>query len=271
MKDDEKTARGPARGGRAPVVRSTAPAGTPSSRGASPFDAVPAVRRVPSDRPMDTLTPPRTVGGQTARLKIPDSDAGQAQAKEPAPASRTVGGTMRLAPAPTIDPPAPDVDWDSKPAPAPAPVAPAPPAAPAPAPVASGPAAKPRVPTPAAQKAAPASGDDDDDDRTDWSSPLPVAVGLVFFAVGSMIGMTIDGRMRAGGVAPPPAITATASAEPTAAAPVKTAPAPVATASATASVAPVVTATARPTAPVPHGTGASSGPGKRPGKPGLPF
>lgn len=288
MKDDENTARGPARTARAPIVRSTAPAGTPSQREGSPYDAMPAtVRRGPSDRPMETLTPPRTVGGQTARLKIPDSDQGTqgtqgthgklgtaGAAPDPAPGSRTVGGTMRLAPAPTLEPPIPDVDWDSKPAPAPvpavvppAPAASAPRGAPAAAPIPLPPPRAASAASSASQAATPRAGEGD---AVDWWSPLPVGVGLIFFAVGCMVGMTIDGRMRPPAAQPVASATAGASVEP---------PAPVKpTIAAPTAVAPAVTASARPVQP-PHGPGVSTGPGgKRPGpgpgpggRPGLPF
>ena len=265
MKDDEKTARGPARAVRAPIGRSTAPAGTPSPRGGSPYDAMPAtVRRAPSDRPMDTLTPPRTVGGQTARLKIPEADPYAVVALEPVPPSRTVGGTMRLAPALTMEPPIPDVDWDSKPAPAPAPAPPAPMTS-TPRGISGGaptPLAPPLAVTPA-----------DDSERVDWLSPLPVAVGLVFFAVGSMVGMTIDGRMRAAARAAQPVASAAPSGSASVIAPVNTATAAPPVPVVTAAVAQQGTATARPVQPPSHPTGASTGAGtKRPGgRPGLPF
>src|SRR5262245_58225747 len=81
MGHDDKTARG---GERArPGMRVTAPAGTPIRRSPEdPFVPPPypsqeprlTPARIPSDRPKDTLSPLRTVGGQTARLNIPDDE-----------------------------------------------------------------------------------------------------------------------------------------------------------------------------------------------------
>ena len=101
MREDEKTAdgrHGPD-SGKALIVRTTAPAGTPVRRspvasqdgslpawdgqGSSSMPAlpspVPSVHggpgRFQSDRPIDTMTPARTVGGHTARLNVPEGGA----------------------------------------------------------------------------------------------------------------------------------------------------------------------------------------------------
>src|SRR5690349_16922222 len=103
MEDDEKTT---ARAKSGEPVRTTAPAGTPVNKSPS--------GRPPSDRPVDTITPARTVGGRTARLKTPDIDeVTRPRSRDPEPeydpppsgplqsAGRTVGGnTMKLA---TVD------------------------------------------------------------------------------------------------------------------------------------------------------------------------
>src|SRR5262245_43283321 len=115
MDSDEKTARGmpgpprpraaPPAGGpqssptppSVPIGRPTAPVGTPNRISASPDPGAPLdppppppPRRVPSDRPMDTLTPPRTVGGHTARLNIPEGEL--APPSDPVPPKKAPSG-----------------------------------------------------------------------------------------------------------------------------------------------------------------------------------
>src|SRR5690348_5347279 len=101
MDDDEKTVRdggrGPLRALSPKVVRTTAPVGTPVDPAAP--------QRIPSDRPMSALTPPRTVGGHTARLNVPEGEASPAAPAEAHGPARAVGGTMRMAPAPTLNDP----------------------------------------------------------------------------------------------------------------------------------------------------------------------
>src|SRR5580704_11650782 len=96
MREDEKTARGRhgPDSGKPLIVRTTAPAGTPARRspvapedgalpvlgahGSSPMPPLPSptpgahagAGRFPSDRPVNTASQPRTVGGHTARLNI---------------------------------------------------------------------------------------------------------------------------------------------------------------------------------------------------------
>jgi hypothetical protein len=246
MDDEENTARGglgpprvaPAPG--APVHRSTAPAGTPA-KPSDPANPMPAARS-PSDRP-------RTVGGHTARLNIaeepvpPSYEAalGVRRAPEPAEsAPRSAGGTMRIQLTPTLTGP-------------PEPAAPEPPS--------------PAI-APASAAAPPAAFDDGE--LPAWKSPLAVAVGLVFFAMGSMLGVAIDARLAARGRAPEAAHTAAASATASVAAPPPpptppaTAPAPSATASAIPS--------AKPSAAAPPRGGATRPPSGKPvGKPGLIF
>jgi hypothetical protein len=193
------------------------------------------------------MTPPRTVGGHTARLNV-DAPAHETPAAEAAidangPGSRTVGGTMRLAPG----------------APVHAPIADTAPMAAVPDPV------PPTVGGNVAEGIA-------------WLSPLPVAVGLVFFAVGSMITLAADGRF--GGRAPAsaasaPTVVATASAAPTvtataavhSAAPAVHSAAPTTTTSATA---PAATATTRPHV-APQTPRSTAQPKGKPTRPALPF
>lgn len=266
MDDEENTARGglgPPRA-HAPVHRSTAPAGTPA-KPSDPANPVPA--RTPSDRP-------RTVGGHTARLNIaeeavpPSYEAalGVRRAPEPAePAPRHGGGTMRIQVAPTLTgPPAPEA--------APQPAAAA---APRPAAALQPAAAQPALGQPASAVAPPAALPEGDIPA--WKSPLSAAVGLVFFATGSMLGVGIDARIaaraRALGPAPTAAATASSSAPPappsaSAAAPPSASAAPPPAAPASASPAPRPSSSAA--APPRAGT-ARPPVGKPGGKSGLIF
>ena len=296
--DDENTARGglgPPRAKPAPIVRSTAPAGTPA-RPADPAAPYPGAGHGSySDRAVNKLTPPRTVGGHTARLNVGDGDqlaAGGDQAgidteppleAPPAPPSRSVGGTMRLAPAPEIAPPPaaraaraaprrvqPTIHDEDAPPPPP------PRAAPAPAP--SRPRAK-ASPAPVAPIAMPAPVVPlvlvEPDAGSAWLTPLSAAVGLVFFAMGSMIALVIDGRLTRPRAAPPAetaAAIATAAPSPkpaaTPAAVVSAAP----TVSATAVAAPVHTARAPMLPPrPPHPPPPPPPQGRNPSRPALPF
>ncbi|MFT3769382.1 MAG: hypothetical protein QM820_28425 [Minicystis sp.] len=287
MNDDENTARGgfgPPRAAPPPGVRTTAPVGTPVD---------PAAARVPSDRPLAGsgaapvgpigsppapnlgVSPTRTVGGHTARLKAGDVEAAM-PSLEPEPIatiSRTVGGTMRMAPAPSLSP------ADAQPA------APQGAVASSPVHVTASTEPQPLRPAPAAAAptiaAPPVAAPPDPVDGHAWSSPLAVAVGLVFFAVGSMIALAADGRLagRAPAAAVSSAATAAVAAPPPKVAPtVNVAPEPATSASAVVSAS--ATASAAPAAPAnaatqPRPQGASQGrqpphsPSQPPHKPGT--
>lgn len=297
--DDENTARGglgPPRAKPAPFVRSTAPAGTPAKPAdpAAPYPG--AGHGSHSDRAVNALTPARTVGGHTARLNVDDGDQPAAVGDqagidtEPplvapaAPPSRSVGGTMRLAPAPEIAPPPaaraarsaprrvqPTIDDEGAPPPPPPPrAAPAPssPQAKSPAPVAPAAPAAPIAPIATPAHAEPDAG-------STWLTPLSAAVGLVFFAMGSMIALVIDGRLTRPRAAPP---AETAAAIATAAPSAKPAATPAAivsaapTATATAVAAPVHTARAPMLPPRPPYPPPPPPPqGRNPSRPALPF
>jgi hypothetical protein len=263
MREDEKTARGRngPDSGKPLIVRTTAPAGTPvrrspvgspdsalpgrDARGSSPMPALPSPTpsghskpgRFHSDRPMDTMTPARTVGGHTARLNIPEGvpepplvpedrapSSGPVAAPAPSipvdlppPASHTVGGTMRM---PTVDPTE------------------AAPKAPAAAPPRRGSSAS--------------SPDGEGTFGERLLAPISVAVGLVFFAMGSLGTLTVEVR-RADPEAKGPAVTpsvASASAAPNVHA-AATASAVAPTAPAAPSSAPVATISAPATAATP--------------------
>ncbi|APR87201.1 putative Fe-S oxidoreductase [Minicystis rosea] len=218
-------------------MRTTAPVGTPVD---------PAASRVKSDRPGPApmgpaagappasvgpgLAPSRTVGGHTARLNVGDGESALSipvtvdVARDPsAPTARAIGGTLRMQT--TEGPPK---------APQPLP-APAPP--PALAPVVSGPAD-------------PALG-------LAWTSPLTVAVGLVFFAVGSMIALAASGRLAGRAPAAPmeSSVAASASAVPSVK-PTTTPTTPTAAvtaASTSTAAAPNVATTPRPPSGAPRG------------------
>jgi hypothetical protein len=230
MDQDEKTARGHAR---VPVVRATPPVGTPLS----PHAPTPPA-------PAPSASQPRTVGGHTARLLDEDLllidplgsssvpfDPDLAMGTSPPspglgdpppnagltalgdPPSQTLGGTARLLTVSPEDAAAAKRELDEK----------APDGDPVPI----------HEDTPSAhaapRPAAPRHGADDDDEPSFFSrlfAPLSVGVGLVFFAMGSMLELTIDGRanmIRAQGAAsalaaPPPqrapSATATLTAPP---------------------------------------------------------
>lgn len=190
--------------GKVRVGRVTAPAGTPARSGPpSGFGS--------GDIAGDMLSSPRTVGGHTARLNVgdtgdspshglgegplssprsprmdvrggalgvvprplasaPSQNSGATADRSP-PSSRTVGGTMRLAPAVNVLPDAPPLPDD------------------------------PRLRGPVR---AGLSGE-----PSGLVSPLAVAVGLVFLAVGTMIGLTIEVR-RSRSAAPPPWVAVSA-------------------------------------------------------------
>jgi hypothetical protein len=276
MDDDEKTVRGghgPPRALSPQVVRTTAPVGTPVDPAAP--------QRVPSDRPMSALTPPRTVGGHTARLNVPEGEAASPAALQNGPGGgRTVGGTMRMAPAPTLDdegaiPGAPPsipvtVSTPGEPGGSAARSPNAPGLQPAPA------TTKPAVPHAVAAVAAEAG------DVVAFLSPIAVSVGLVFFAVGSMIALAADGRFGGRGREPgpahvteaPAAVTVTAAPAPppkATATPVATAVLPAAPTAPTATVvAPPVPSPREPRTPppLPSHTGTRT---KQPPRPDLPF
>lgn len=216
MKEDENTGRGGPGRPRAATVRTTAPVGTP------------APQRMKSDRPIPQATEsqPRTVGGHTARLNVDEgamsaakADAEKAAAAPIAPAVASPAVASLAVASPAVASPAVAAVAPAVPAPvavvapaAPAPVAAAAPAAPAPRPITATapmevvphqPPPTPPVPVtttaplPAASiggatpaPAAVAAGPD----LHVWSSPMVVSVGMVFFAVGSMIALAADGR-----------------------------------------------------------------------------
>jgi hypothetical protein len=291
--DDKSTARGgegpPISSRRAPVIRTTAPAGTPAHP-AEPFLAesgplggaamkgpmMSGPPRAPSpaghsDRPLNGITPPRTVGGHTARLNVASEAPPDSMPSVPS----VHGGTVRMLTPPDLGPPpsappqavsvpiplGPSVSTKERAPAASVTTGPFPTGAP-PAALAGAPP-KELAPPSASTKPAPhvaasagqASASRPADDRSlpiDWLSPMPVAVGIISFALGCMIGLVADMRIARNRPAPvPEAATATAAAP----RPAKTAEAaptaPRASATAHASAAPAAT-TAAPTKPAPH-------------------
>jgi hypothetical protein len=272
MHEDDKTARGRhgPDSGKPLIVRTTAPAGTPARRspvsgpdgalpvlgahGSSPMPALPSPApgahvgpaRFQSDRPVDTMTPPRTVGGHTARLNVaegivvpplaPDDAAfgGDAPAagvgpraapRSPAPIAgpsipveleppsapappRTVGGTMRM---PTVEPGA----------------------------------EPPKANAPAKGKPAAPAGEGEPTFGQRLFAPVSVAVGLVFFALGAIGTLTFEtlwgglARAPVAAAGTPTAATATAPPGATSAAPSLSTPPP--TVASATSAAPVAT------------------------------
>ena len=207
MDQDDKTA-GMRRG--VPVSRSTAPAGTPYP--VAPPSPAPFV-------PVPTASQPRTVGGHTARLLVPEEEplvfdsfgssslpllvhdgppvsAPLSLEPEPRPppppetALRSAAGTMRL---PTASPDAGDTAKQP----------PLGPAAPSPKPTAMSPVAT----TAAAEGSL---------FLARLFAPVSVAVGLVFFAMGSMIALTVEGRLIQFSItsAPPPATVSSPASPP---------------------------------------------------------
>ena len=182
MDPDEKTERGH----RSPAVRSTAPAGTP----------YPVVPNPPPAVPKPSASQPRTVGGHTARLAVPEDaiefdPLGPGSSEPPlprpigGPISTTIGGTQRLdvvSPEEAAaakkelerqsDPPSKKEPPSSGKAPV------------APTVIDPSLSAKPPKPATAAGGSRLAA----------LFAPMSVAVGLVFFAMGSMIGLVIEGR-----------------------------------------------------------------------------
>jgi hypothetical protein len=209
MDQDEKTERGH----RSPAVRSTAPAGTP----------YPVVPNPPPAVPKPSASQPRTVGGHTARLAIPEDDAlaiefdplGPGSSEPPLPRplghggtgaepiSRTMGGTQRLDAVSSEQAEAARRELEAPPA-----SAKEPPSAKAPvAPTVIDPSlsAKPPAPATAARSR-----------RLEaLFAPVSVAVGLVFFAMGCMIGLIIEGRFISFTVTTAPVTAAVPSPPPT--------------------------------------------------------
>ncbi len=232
MDHDDKTA--PARRGL--PVRSTAPAGTPYPVAPpSPAPAAPAVvaAAAPPKPPPPTASQPRTVGGHTARLNVPENvpedDAlafERPSSSAPIvvhdgppvspPAPRSAGGTVRLA---TLSPD------EAQPAAAPKAEAPPTSAKSAPKPVSSDGGATPpvdvgggapRPPAPPPPAAARASVKDDGSSFLALLfAPVSVAVGLIFFAMGSMIGLTLSGRLIQFSISAAPVRTTAPTAPPT--------------------------------------------------------
>ena len=244
------------------MSRSTAPAGTPYPVApASPAPA-PAARpnavAAPAPKvPAPTASQPRTVGGHTARLAVPepeddplrfDSLGGSVPmvlhegAPVSPPPARPVGGTVRLAddevPVAMGAPPGAAPGSAPKPplavpmgasAPKP-PVQTEKPAAAAPSVPAGGgwrsfgdesvPPSAPRR-GPASRAQSPSSAGEGSGFLRRLFAPVSVAVGLVFFAMGCMIGLTIEGRFIQLTFTQPPA---SPSAQPSAAAPPVSAP-----------------------------------------------
>jgi hypothetical protein len=270
MDQDEKRARAPG-GARAP--RSTAPAGTPYPVAPpSPAPLAPVPAAAPPRPPAPTASQPRTVGGHTARLAVPEEDplgfdshaSGSASmvvhdgppiSPPPELQPQAVGGTMRLA---TVSP-----DDVLVPSPAPQPPAPKPPA-----PI-------PRPPAPALERATGRAADDDGSSfLARLFAPVSVAVGLVFFAMGSMITLTAEGRLIQFSItASVPSSTSSAPAAPSSPAP-STAPAASTVVSAVsvgvAAIPPPAVTTAKPIAP-PGVPGTVRPPGQTSKRPPLPF
>jgi hypothetical protein len=226
MDQDEKTERGH----RSPAVRSTAPAGTP----------YPVAPNPPPAAPKPTASQPRTVGGHTARLAVPEDDAlaleidplapGSSEPPLPRPIgepiSVTIGGTQRLEPVSPEQAAAArkELEAQSEPPASKAPPSKKEPLSSGKAPVAPtvvdpSLSAKPAAPKPEGRRlAALLTGA-----RLEaLLSPVSVAVGLVFFAMGCMIGLVIEGRFISLTVTTAP-VTAVAPPPPTVAGPVHTA------------------------------------------------
>ncbi len=232
MDQDEKTARPP----RAGAVRSTAPAGTP----------YPVAPMSPPPAAAPTESQPRTVGGHTARLLIAEDDpldfdslpgppptevrlsdlslsdvglsdvglSGLGLPDGAAPPSATVGGTMRLA---TVSPDS-AAAAQSELARQEGQKRAAPPGGPdAPSKAAAGDASPGKVPPPLTSAVSGPAGEGGSSTLALLLAPASVAVGLVFFAMGSMIALTIEGRLIRFSVAlPGDTVAASSSAPPSA-------------------------------------------------------
>jgi len=213
--DDEKTERGH----RSPAVRSTAPAGTP----------YPVVPNPPPAVPKPTASQPRTVGGHTARLAIPEDDAlaieidplapGSSEPPLPRPVggpiSTTINGTQRLE---AVSPEQAAVAKKELERQSDPPSRKEPPPSSGKAPVA------PTVvdPSLSAKPPAPRKSDGDGSRLAALFAPVSVAVGLVFFGLGCVIGLVAEGRFISLTVTTAP-VTAPAPPPLTAAGPVHTA------------------------------------------------
>jgi hypothetical protein len=303
---DDNTARGGSPGGArpGPIVRSTAPAGTPARRSpdpplaGGPVEPAPLPHpRTPSDRPVDTLTPPRTVGGHTARLNVPEGDslieavpgikARPLKGEEPAPESRTVGGTVRM------NAPSPEESLAEQRRQAAQALAEKQQAAAdeeirkhqraAAREATAEHAAKQAALQQAAREQAALGGasvaarpSSEPSTIELLFAPISVAVGLVFFAMGAMIALTVDGRLTGASRAPAAATTAAPTAPPPATAtPTQTAAAahtaPTAVTPATATAGPTAKGAGTPAKPPPPPPPGGSQGGKTGGKSGLPF
>ncbi len=279
MDQDEKTARGH-RG--VPVVRATPPVGTPLG----PHHAPPSASAMPAK----TASQPRTLGGLTARLVTPEPEEDAlsidplgssslpydprpweapdsvALLGEPAgaPLSQTVGGTARLQAVSEEEAAAAkrELDLEEKAkAAAPPPVAP---------PV--------EAPQPAAPPAGAAPADDDGSSTAALlDAPRSVGVGLIFFAMGSMFALTVDGRVNmyrpqvASTLAMPPSVPSTPP-PPTAPSAAVTAPSSRPTASVTGASLPLPLSAApsgKPSVTGVPSVGVRTGGGTK--KPPLPF
>lgn len=259
MSDERKIAQGPpapVQAGQGLVVRTTSPVGTPTTIGG----ASQRVASAAGDRPMETLTSSRTVGGHTARLKVPEEE----------PLSKCPMNQVNV----------PVFDWDdptssSMPSP-PAPMRAAGKAMPtlstAPrsldSPFDSPPkqvlAAPPEAPSAPTVREGRGPG-------IDWWTPTPVAVGLVCFAAGCMLGAAIDARIHTKEILAEVAERRAAVTALTASVPTATVSAAI-TAAVSAAPAPTVPATATSSAsPRPSGAGPLSPPVPRVKPTPLPF